>query len=111
MGNRRFDGQQDYNPLIVAAPLAIARSARFTYKEHIRIISGRLTRRTSIKVPLLQVFDALGQLVEGHGLATQAVRAVDPDVFRLDFTILREAHVGCQKVFALGGNEAGHCRK
>jgi hypothetical protein len=53
-----------------------------TYEENIRVFSRSLVGRGTVKVPLLEFRNGSGlALGDGHGLATHASIAINPDVY------------------------------
>lgn len=64
------------------------------HQEHVAVGALRLRCAGAIKIPLGDIFDALGLLVEGPALAAHALAAaVDPDVGDLHLPALGQPHV------------------
>jgi hypothetical protein len=65
----------------VACPNGVSGTHRKrTHEVDIRVSTGSLVGRRSIKVPLFQLRNGFGLLVEGHGFASQTSITVNPDV-------------------------------
>lgn len=100
-------------------------SREATHEENVRVTARGLVGGRTVKVPLFEVGDGRGGLVNGHGLATHATISVDPDVwhvsvrtlpshalasltFSLDLGALVESEVRRQEGRLLGSDEVGH---